>query len=460
MNIAVIVVVGLILCVILYEAMPAGTKEHFVNPRRSDIGYAADGWVEDSGYMRDMRYSEAFVDVQGLGVPTDFCRAVVRANDPETLQMVCALGHRDGMSTREYASRTKREGMRFSRDDYWRVNAMNRGRMDYCRVLRDEDTGEWYASCAIAGPEGFKKVEERDTAPPPAIRQILEGYDGALVWYRWRDDAIDYTGNTVCEAHGRPEWPVVLRPELTRGLQLNRWPAAAQDAKMAAPPLDDYLRWGESGTLALDQTVQPRQIRAISFWVWWDAFEKGARIMEASADGRRERMWLGVEGGGPDLPSPREAKPAQEVSPQQLLAVGQLTEPGIIAAPPAVPITHTLSPKSQIATYVFEIWDQDQRIMRLASPMDSAKTGRWQHVAVSVTETTDWWPTWQLWLDGEVVAVKADGRLSPALSLAQNYIGRRVRGCLQDFRVYSKPLTAAKIHAAIAWGRPVLHANP
>lgn len=457
MNLAVIVVITALVAYVLYETVGEPIREGFAVPRRTDIGYAADGWGEEDGFVRDLRYAEAFVDIRGRGTAIDFCRAIARANDPESLHVACALGTRDGMSTREYTSRTKAQGFRFSRDDYWRVNATNKGRMDYCRILRDEDTGTFQAMCAVAGGDGFTSRDVVDTDPPAAIRQLLEAYAGALVWYRWRDDREDYTGNTVTEAHGRPEWSVVLRPDVTRGLQLNRWPAAAQAAGLPAPPAHDYLRWGEADTLALDQAVAPRQIRAIATWVWWDAFEKGATIVEASAG--RNRLWFGIEGAGADLPPARVATPAQELSPQNILAVGQLTEPAVLHPTPAV-LQPAPAPLSSAATYVFEIWDDDQRIMRLASPMGAARTGQWQHVVVTTTSHADWWPTWTLWIDGTPVASKTDGRLSPALELTQNYIGRGLRGCLQDFRIYNRPMTEHKIAAAIRWSKGHLHPTP
>ncbi len=148
-----------------------------------------------------------------------------------------------------------------------------------------------------------------------------------------------------------------------------------------------------------------------------------------------------------------------EVRPEQLLATGQLTEPAM-ARPTAVSTIPVPEPDRGSATYVFEIWDDEQRLMRLAAPMGSARTGQWQHVAVTTTDATAWWPTWQLWINGALVATRTDGRLSPALTLGQNYIGRGVRGCIQDLRVYAKPLPADKLQAAIGWGRTKLHPNP
>jgi hypothetical protein len=450
MNWPVIVVLVLLVGYIVSETVGGKLKEGFAVPRRSDIGRIEDGWAEEAGYVRDLRYTEGFTDIQGHGVAADFCRAVARRGDPDSLHIACALGTRDGMDTMEYKSMTLREGFRMSRDDYFRAGASNKGRMDYCRILKDRETGEWHSSCAIAGRTGFKADEERDTIPPPAIRDLLEAYDGILTWFRWVDDEIDYAENADVESHGRAEFPSLLRPVVSRGLQLNRHAAAARVAHQPAPPLRDYLRWGEKGALTLDQAIPPRQIRAISFWIWWDAFEKGARVIECSGGGKKDLMWLGVEGGGHELVPARAAGAAQELRPDVIQSVGQLTEPAAVLA----------QPLAKAATYVFEIWDEEQRLMRLASPMGSARTDRWQHVAVTVTDGQAWWPTWQMWIDGNLVATKTDGRLSPALELTQNFIGRGVRGCIQDFRVYSKPLTEDKLQTAIAWGRPHLHPLP
>lgn len=327
--------------------------------------------------------------------------------------------------------------------------------MDYCRILKDEESGEWFSGCAVASHDGFKKQEERDANPPLAIQGLLEAYEGIMVWFRWQDDRDDYAQNAALTVHGAPVWPTLLKPEVTRGLQLNRWPQASQDAGEPAPPLRDFLRWGETGTFELHQAIQPRQLRAIAFWVWWDGFEKEALIVEcknpSKSVGKMDRIALGVEGGGPDLPGIREAKPAQELRPDVIQSIGQITEPAYGLRP--------LTPSKE-STYFFEIWDQEQRIMRLTAPMGSAKTGEWQHVAVTTTDATAWWPTWQFWINGALVAERTDGRLSPAMDLKENYIGQNVRGCIQDFRMYSTPFIPAKLQSAIAWGKPKLHPLP
>jgi hypothetical protein len=355
-------------------------QEGFITQPRSDIGPLSEGWTEEAGYERDLRYSETFTDIQGLGVAADFCRAVRRGGDATTTHIACALGRRDGMDTMEYRSPAVREGFRMSRDDYWRRNSVSK-RMDYGRILRDKHTGEFFAAVAIAGPDGFKSTEEHDTAPPSAIKTLLDAYDGILAWYRWVDDAQDYAENTVIEVRGHPTFPSLLKPDATRGLELNRWTPAAQAATEppAAPADRDSLRWGEPGQLALADVVHPPHIRAISFWVYWDTFQgsPAPTILDFSTDGaRKNRVWFGVEGGAADLPPPPRpiVQPAAEVTPQQLTAICPQAEP--YRAPIVVPASRDQ------ANYVFEIWDEEQRIMRLVAP-HAAHTGVWQHVVLS-----------------------------------------------------------------------------
>lgn len=463
MHWSALLVIALLVGVVASSILPETAVEGFTAPRRSDIGYAADGWTEEGGWSRDVRYKEQFVDIQGLGVSADFCRAVSKKGNPGTLQIACALGRRDGMDTMEYRSHTVKEGLRMSRDDYWKANG-DGNRMDYCRILKDEDTGHWYSSCLEGGRTGFKKQEARDTNPPYAIKELLDAYHGIMTWWRWSDDKEDYAQNAGFEVHGTPVFPELLNPTVSRGLQLNRWPLAAQEAGEQANHTEprDYLRWGESKTLKLEQTIQPRQMRAIAFWVYWDSFEKGATVFEASNGRKKDRIWLGIQGPSRDGPTPtqRVATPAAEIPPATLQAIGQMTEP-------ARPLQHLhpnqrlpVNQHSKTATYVFEIWDEEQRIMRLESPMGAAKVGVWQHIVVTTTNDTAWWPEWQLWIDGTLVASRTDGRLSPALELSQNFIGRGVRGCLQDFRIYKTHLSPAKVKAAMSFSKEKLHPLP
>jgi hypothetical protein len=212
------------------------------------------------------------------------------------------------------------------------------------------------------------------------------------------------------------------------------------------------------GTLRLEQTIQPRQIRAIAFWVFWDSLEKDATIFESSNGGKRkDLMRIFVEGGGVDLPAAPQIPPACEVRPAELLAIGNLTQPerSNPAAPPSKPL-----PLSKSGQYVFEIWDEKQRLMRIHSSAGSVVANKWQHVTVTTTEVDDWWPTWQLYINGVLVGEKRDGRMCPALELDQSFIGKNVRGCLTDFRIYSTPMPVAKIVEAMAFSAAKLHPVP
>lgn len=451
MKLPVVIVLVLLVGYVLYETVGFKVVERFTNPVRSDIGFSTDGWTEPGGYVRDLRYKEAIVDVQGFGSPTDFCRAVRKVRDPESLQISCALGRRDGMNVLEYNTQTKGEGFRFSRDDYWKTAV---GGSQYCRILKDTQspTGEWISSCAVAGRSGFKSSEVIDTDPPEAIQTLLRAYQHCLVWFRWHDDREDYAQNADVMAVGSPEFPTLVGADVSRGLQLNR---------TLSKPLTDYLRWGEHDTLELHQTISPRQIRAVAFWIWWDRMDANATIVgcgnPSNTVQRKDRFAIGIDGGADILdPAPislSRTPPAQELSPELIQSIGQLTEPPL--RPPSQEHKQT-----QSATYFFEIWDEEQRIFRLNAPMGSAKTNEWQHVVLTTTDATAWWPTWQLWINGVEVAEKKDGRLSPAMVLRDNFIGRGVRGCLKDFRVYNAPMTKDKIVEAIAWSKPRLHPNP
>jgi hypothetical protein len=461
------IVLALLATYIVTETLGSGSKlrEGFAVPRRTDIGLTSEGWsAEEGDYIRDLRYTEGYTDVQGTGVAADFCRAVYRKGDPDSLHVACALATREGMDTLEFRSPTQAQGFRFSRDDYWRDVTAN-GRMDYCRVLKDDDTGEWISRCAVTTREGIgagSKPEIRDPSPPDRIQQLLRAYEGILTWYRWQDDATDYAGNTHLERRGHPEFPTLLHPEKSRGLQCNRWPAAVQDAGEEAKPAKDLFLWGERETMHLDQDVKPSQIRAISFWVWWDAFEKGARILECSngpASAKKDLVWIGVDSYvGPELRPAPEVMPAVEMRPQQVFALGTpQAEPMKVvreSRKTSEPMATTGS-----ASLIFEVWDTNQRLFRLTAP-DAAKTHQWQHVVITTTDKTSWWPTWQIWVDGQKAAEKVDGRAIPALLLTQNTIGKDFRGCLQDFRVYNRPMTERDIQETIAWGKPVLHPLP
>ena len=441
------VVLGILAVYIISETIGKKLHEGFSSARRTDIGPVSEGWThEETGWIRDLRYAESYTNVQGLDIAGDFCRAVHKNGKPETLHIACALANRDGMDTMEYHSRTVGEGFRMSRDDYWKA-ASGSHSTDYCRVLQDHDTGEWFAGCAVASKAGIGPREIRDTSPPEFIKKLLDAYKDVVTWYRWQDDAEDYSKKSVLEVRGNPVFPELVKPIKTRGLQLNRWPQASQEAGEAAPPLLDSLGWGEPQTLTLDQDIKPNQIRAICFWVWFDTLTDNPRVLECS-NGAEDLVWIGAESGGlPIKPAPLAVQQAAEVRPEDYRVMNPESPPAISDESRAVS-----------GTFVFEIWDKQQRLMRLKSP--TATAGQWHHVAVTTTDSTTWWPTWSMWINGSRVAEKVEGRSIPAIALANNVIGKNMRGCLQDFRVYRAPMTETKIRNAMEWSKPLLHPMP
>jgi hypothetical protein len=65
-----------------------------------------------------------------------------------------------------------------------------------------------------------------------------------------------------------------------------------------------------------------------------------------------------------------------------------------------------------------------------------------------------------MWIDGIKAAEKVDGRLSPAMEIRENYIGRNLRGCIQDFRMYNTQITMQKLEAMIQYSKGRLHPLP
>ena len=454
------IVILLLVGYVVSETLGKKLHEGFAVPKRMDIGATYEGWThEESGYVRDIRYAESYTDVQGNGVASDFCRAVYKKGDPTSLHIACALATREHMDTMEYQSPTVHDGFRFSRDDYWR-DVNGDGRMDYCRILRDENTGGFVSTCAIATSDRIGPREERDIEPPAIIRQLLEAYEDCLVWFRFQDDALDSAGNAVLEYHGRPEVPSLIHPLKTRGVQFNRLYQGVPE-KVASPT--DYFVWGEKGTLHLDQDIPASQIRAITFWVWIDSFTNTTRIMECSNPSSKtvkDLVWIGVESTGrnllPALPN-KVSEPALELRADEIYRLGQQVEPLRILDRRHLEQANVNQHQNQ-STWVFEMWDEEQPIMRLTAP-HTARAGQWQHIAITTTDSTSWWPTWEFYINGVKHAEKADGRLIPALFLTQNKLGL-FSGCLQDLRIYKKSLSAAKLQSTISYARSKLHPNP
>lgn len=477
-------------------------------PRRSDV---VPGQREDvDGWLRNWRYFEGYVDVQRLGYKADFCRVIEKPGAPETRIMACALAGQEGIDSLVYRTDSARAGMRFSRDDYFR-DVNGDGREDYCRILKTSKApnDKWAALAVPAGLSRFKQIgstapqkgdgflppseadmpvgsaEIPDNDPPPEIKDLLWFYEGAMVWYRWFDDMVDYAENTQLSIAGGVE--IEEKPKtFTKGLELNRLPAVSEDVPPAA---EQYLKIGENPRLEFDSIVTIRNLRAISVWAYFDEFTNNARIFDFGNGAGRDNVLLGIEGRGnkatgfgllaarpSDQNAVCSARPAQETSPQNFLAT---TDANVDAweckGPEPIDSTYPEDEGSAedvdpTANLLFEIWDTQQRKMRIRV-LNAIPLKRWVHIALTTTDATSLRPTWQVFIDGVKVYEEPDGHMPLKSYLTRNYIGRsnwegvssqyedadeRFRGALFDFRLYRQPMSGSKISKTVQWGRAKL----
>ena len=211
-------------------------------PKRSDV---VPGQViePDTGLIRDLRYKEQYVDVQKIGAKSDLCRVLSIDQDPGSMIMACALAGTDGTPSTSYRTKSKAEGFKFSRDDYFRD--VNRdGRDDYCRILKVSPAPKdrWEPVCAIASVQGFLKKEQTDSEPPENIVDLLWFYEGIMIWYRFKDDLLDYSGNTHLKSTAKMKIDEDPTRIVTEGVQLNKIYNLEKP-----PPADQFIRIGENG---------------------------------------------------------------------------------------------------------------------------------------------------------------------------------------------------------------------
>jgi hypothetical protein len=205
------IVIGLVcialLGIVLYEFLKdrkyslegfSTSSDSFLNqyyPKRTDLSI---GQTKDEGpWVRDLRYKDQYIDIQKLGHKSDLCRVVVKPGDPGSAMLACGLAGTVGTSSLSYRSKTKAEGLKLSRDDYYK-DVDSDLRDDYCRIIKVQDAPDdkWESWCVLAGLDSFKPKEMRDNSPPSYISDLLWFYDGIMLWYRFKDDMLDYGENT------------------------------------------------------------------------------------------------------------------------------------------------------------------------------------------------------------------------------------------------------------------------
>jgi Concanavalin A-like lectin/glucanases superfamily len=444
-------------------------------PRRGDVTYRK----EAEAYYQDGRYFADYTDVQRIGIKNDFCRMVVpKGGDTAAMFFACALAGSKNLTTVGYKSRTVRDGFRVGRDDYMR-DLYKDGRNSYCRILKGDD-GQYEPLCIRATDTGFDKKDVVDPDPPEDVLTMLDFYRGAVAWFRFYDDMLDYIENTFIQRAGGlkiEEYPP--RPTVTRGLTFNG--------------LDQFLRIGDNTDLTLGTKLNIRQIRAISLWVRFDKFTNNAHIFDFGNGAGHDNFFLGILGAGdPDssnaaelratadcgadkvLPvGPSGAQPVPEVTPQALMlsTQGNLDCPYPEVTPRRLPPSTIeeptqFGPRSR-ATLLYEVWDKRLRKMQIkinrAIPL-----GKWTHICITAKTADALRPDITVWINGEQVFVEPSGFLPQPLSTSHNYIGKSnwandasqyelrdelFAGSIFDFRMYESVMTNSKIARTIEWGR-------
>jgi hypothetical protein len=487
----------LLLVCLIFEILPINIKEGFEGlvpvgdsqfwaklvPRRGDVGPDQ----EQNGLLRDTRYFADYADVQRFGVKTDFCRIVQKGSDEKEKFLACALGGTENLSSTSYRSPSVREGFVLGRDDYMR-DVDGDGREDYCRIVK-KGLGSFTSECNLANETGFTLKTQPDNQPPADIQRLLTFYQGCIFWLRLRDDMIDYAENLYVNTAGDlkvQEKPP--RPDNTQGLVFNG--------------IGQYLRIGDDPYLNFGGSVQLRTMRAVHFWVRFDEFTNNAHIFDFGNGAGIDNIWVGIlnrgnQGAGaeeatkkillcgdpiadvlPDTPS--GAQPAEEITtPQELMKtssanVEEYSCEGFAVAPRA--LGHPERRKAvkggmaKTADLCYEIWDRDQRKMRIVVP-SVFKLDTWTQVVITAEGTDSFRPDIAVYVDGVKRFVQPNGWLPQNSMTEKNYIGKSnwadvtsqyankdelFKGAVFDFRGYVVPLDAKVIADSYAWGKKML----
>jgi len=442
-------------------------------PRRGDVGPEQ----EINGYVADKHYFSGYVDVQRLGTTSDFCR-IVQKGDEKNKFIACALGGTENMTTVGFRGPSVADGFRLSRDDYMR-DIDGQGYSSYCRILKRG--AEYEALCNIASDKGFSKSEVVDTKPPKLIASLLRMYSGCIFWLRLRDDMIDYTQNLYLNVAGGAEVDEsVPNPGVTRGLQLNG--------------VNQYLRLGDDSYLNFGSSVLLRNMRGLHFWVNFDEFTNNAHILDFGNGAGQDNVWVGILfrgnqgvesskkpllcGGDSVLPeSPSGPQPGEVTTPQDLMEttdanVEEFTSQGFSVNPKGR--THKIpgsKPKSSATSDMcYEIWDSQQRKMRIVVP-NMFKLNTWTHVVITTEGSDAFRPDIVVYKDGVKVFTEPSGWLPQANETTKNYIGKSnwsdvtsqygnrdelFKGSVFDIRGYGIAVGKGVVKESYTWGKKML----
>ena len=492
-----IVLLALVILPFCFERLGRITAEGFSNlvsvgeskfwarlvPRRGDVGPEQ----EQDGLIRDSRYFHDYVDIQRFGTTADFCRIVQQGDDIKNKFVACALGGTENLSSISFRGPSVKQGFVLGRDDYMR-DIDGDGRADYCRIVKDTD-GTFISNCNLATETGFQLQMMPDNSPPEEIQTLLSFYQGVVFWLRLRDDMVDYAQNLYVNNAGKAQVDEIPpNPVVTEALPFNG--------------LDQFLRIGDDQYLSFGNTVALRSLRAIHIWVRFDEFTNNAHVFDFGNGAGIDNVWMGIlfrgnqgveltsqrpalcgidgSGGESVVPdSPSGAQPVPEMSPQELMEtteanVDKYECTGFAVAPNVKPRNSAKPPKdlqpATTADMIYEVWDKDQRKMRLKIPNMFTK-GKWTHVVITAASTDAFRPDIAIYKNGTMVHLEPSGWLPQNSSTAKNYIGKSnwlndtsqyenrdelFKGAIFDFRGYNKLSSKKMIEGSFKWGKDKL----
>lgn len=456
----------------------AGYFGKFV-PRRGDISEGS----EQAGYLQDPRYFLGYADVQRLGFDHDFCRMVESKGDETTKFFACALAGTENLNAISFRTPTVKDGFPLSRDDYMR-DIEGKGRQAYCRILKGR-SGQYEALCNRAMDTEFDPELVLDSQPPADIQTLLHFYEGCVFWYRFRDDMIDYVHNTRLLTVGELKVDEKPNPVVAKGLKFNG--------------VDQYVRLGDNVELELGSVVPIRSLRGLMVWVYFDTFTNNARILDFGNGPENNNIVLGIIGRGdanitdagilrppllcgedttiPEKPS--GAQPCDVVSPQELLRttsanVNEFECVGFEETPRRLPPSRvrdrTIKGPTNRASLLYEIWENQQRKMRIVLPKVIPK-GEWVHICITAKSEDAFRPDIGIYINGELAFLEPSGFLPQASTLSNCYLGRSnwsnvtsqyenkdelFQGNLFDLRGYKQAISDKVIKESVAWGKSKL----
>lgn len=452
--------------------------------KRGDVGY----YLEVAGYKADKRYFQDYADVQRIGQKNDFCRMVFPEGGKEDQSFfACALAGTPGLSAVAYRTKSVADGFRRSRDDYMRAIQGDK-RDAYCRILKELD-GTFQPMCVTGDDSRFGARDVLDPAPPEDIKTMVDFYRGVQLWFRFRDDMLDYALNATAQTAGGlqvPEDPP--KPTVTRGLLMNG--------------VDQFLRIGDTSDLRLGTKGALRGVRAWSMWVKFDAFTNNAHIFDFGDGPGRNNVFLGILGkgdaaganGGAVRPGPKcqettvpdgksGAQFCREMTPQDLMTlssanIDEFSCTGFETGPDAKrsrpletrPTEQDTGETPTRATLLYEVWDS--RLRKVQIKLNGVvPLKKWVHIVITATSMDAVRPNLNVYINGNFWYQQEAGFLPQADETTNNYFGKSnwadvgdqyelrdelMAGSIFDFRMYRNVLSEEKVKRIVAWGAPML----